>query len=49
MTFEDQHVASDVVVVWRIVDVVIAEVWDIKSHPLSRPPDKVPSTDTNSP
>ena len=28
---EDQHIESDVVVVWRIVDQRIAEVWDIPS------------------
>lgn len=31
MTLEDQQVESDVVVVWRIVNGRIAEVWDIPS------------------
>ena len=31
MDLEDQHIESDVVVVWRIVNERIAEVWDIPS------------------
>ena len=31
MNLEDHHIESDVVVVWRIVDGRIAEVWDIPS------------------
>ncbi len=31
MTLEDRHIESDVVVVWRIVNERIAEVWDIPS------------------
>ena len=31
MTFPDRQVETDVVVVWRIVDGRIAEVWDIPS------------------
>ena len=31
MNLEDRHIESDVVVVWRIVDERIAEVWDIPS------------------
>ena len=31
MNLEDKHIESDVVVVWRIVDGQIAEVWDIPS------------------
>lgn len=31
MDLEDHHIESDVVVVWRIVDGRIAEVWDILS------------------
>ena len=31
MNLEDRHIESDVVVVWRIVDGRIAEVWDIPS------------------
>ncbi len=31
MNLEDHHIESDVVVVWRIVDERIAEVWDIPS------------------
>ena len=31
MTFPDEEVVTDVVVVWRIVDGRIAEVWDIPS------------------
>ena len=31
MNLEDHHIESDVVVVWRIVDGLIAEVWDIPS------------------
>ena len=31
MNLEDNHIESDVVVVWRIVDGQIAEVWDIPS------------------
>ena len=29
LTLKDRHIALDVVVVWRIVDGRIAEVWDI--------------------
>lgn len=31
MTLQDQSIAVDVVVVWRIVDGLITEVWDIPS------------------
>lgn len=31
MVLEDEDVATDVVVVWRIVDGRIAEIWDIPS------------------
>ncbi|MDJ0927754.1 MAG: nuclear transport factor 2 family protein [Gammaproteobacteria bacterium] len=31
MNLENHHIESDVVVVWRIVDGRIAEVWDIPS------------------
>ncbi len=31
MNLEEHHIESDVVVVWRIVDGQIAEVWDIPS------------------
>ena len=31
MVIQDQSIATDVVVVWRIVDGRIAEVWDIPS------------------
>ncbi len=31
MTLQDQAIAVDVVVVWRIVDGLITEVWDIPS------------------
>ena len=31
MTLEDRHIETDVVVVWRIVDGLITEIWDIPS------------------
>ena len=31
MTFADQQIETDVVVVWRIVEGLIREVWDIPS------------------
>ena len=31
ITLKDRHIETDVVVVWRIVDGLITEVWDIPS------------------
>lgn len=36
MTLEDQNIEIDVVLVWRIVDGLVAEVWDIPSVYSSR-------------
>ena len=38
MTLQGRPIATDVVVVWRIVDGRIAEVWDIPSVHTAPPP-----------
>ncbi|MEM1308343.1 MAG: nuclear transport factor 2 family protein [Cyanobacteria bacterium P01_H01_bin.153] len=39
MVFEEQPIKTDVVVVWRVVDGLITEVWDIPSVHASRDDD----------